>query len=263
MIGAMQTLGFNANEARAWVGLVKAHPATGYELAARTSVPRSAIYGVLKRLEASGLVHKVGDQPARFAPLPAERLLDLLETRFTRDLGTLRDALEELHIPHASAATWSVEGYDSILSEARTLIRRSERSVHASLWRREAVLLAPVIGEAVARGVDVLCFSFTDLPEGIGQVLSYGIPEPDLEPHWPHRLTLVADGRRALVGGGEPSKDTRAVVTDERPLVETAVSNLVLDVTLYGQRRGEDVGAVIEGLTRYLAPIDELLAAHS
>ena len=55
------------------------------------------------------------------------------------------------------------------------------------------------------------------------------------------------------MGGAEPTEDNRAVVTEEAPLIEVAISNLVLDLTLYGQRSGEDVGPIVYGLTRPFA----------
>jgi hypothetical protein len=38
-----------------------------------------------------------------------------------------------------------------------------------------------------------------------------------------------------------------------------AISNLVLDITLLGQRKGMDVSEVITGLTEYLAPLEEMV----
>ena len=70
----MKSLGFTATDAKAYLALVKNSPATGYELATRSGVPRSAIYGVLKRLEALGLVNPIQDKPVRYVPLAPERL---------------------------------------------------------------------------------------------------------------------------------------------------------------------------------------------
>ena len=70
--------------------------ATGYELAARGGVPRSAIYGVLKRLEQAGLVNAVRGKPARYIPLAPERLIEHLESRFSRDIKDFRDAVTQV-----------------------------------------------------------------------------------------------------------------------------------------------------------------------
>jgi hypothetical protein len=45
-------------------------------------------------------------------------------------------------------------------------------------------------------------------------------------------------------------------------LVEMAIANLVLDITLFSQREGIDVSDTVERLTQRLAPIDQLLSAR-
>jgi len=116
-----------------------------------------------------------------------------------------------------------------------------------------------VLERAVARGVDVVLFSFNTPPENVGEVLSYDIDEAELEAHWQHKLILICDHEKLLVGEAEPTEHNRSVVTDEPTLVEMAVSNLVLDVTLFGARKHRDVTSVVSRLTELLAPVDDLL----
>ena len=94
IVEAMKQLGFNASDARVYIALLKIHPATGYELATKSGVPRSAIYNVLHRLESMGLINSVQKKPAKFIPLSPERLFQLLESRFKQNLEALRVLLE-------------------------------------------------------------------------------------------------------------------------------------------------------------------------
>lgn len=261
IIEAMKALNFTLSDARAYVALLKEHPATGYELAARSGVPRSAIYTVLKRLVALGLINEIQQNPARFMPLPPDRLFELLESRFTRNLDGLRGSLAKLERPAADATTWTLIGYAAMLEQAETLIRNAQRSVHASIWLREVLALRPVLERAVERGVDVVLFSFNPLPEGVGEVLSYGIDAAELEGHWQHKIILICDHEQLLVGESEPTERNRSVATDEPTLVEMAVSNLVLDVTLFGERQHRDVSGPVTRMTVLLAPVEELLVA--
>lgn len=260
VIDAMQQLNFTVSDARAYVALLQGHPATGYELAARSGVPRSAIYNVLRRLQSLGLINEIQRKPAKFVPLSPDRLFELLESRFSRSLDSLRDSLDKFAAPTTEAATWSLQGYSAMLDQAEALIRSATRSVHASLWRREAVALHRVLSKATERGLDVVIFSFNELPEGTGDRFAYGVEEADLEQHWEHRVILVCDHERLLVGGAEQREGNRSVVTEEPTILEMAVNNLVLDVTLFGERRGVDVGGVVSRLTRHLAPVDDLIA---
>ncbi len=259
IVQAMQSLGFNASDARVYVALLKTSPATGYELATRSGVPRSAIYNVLHRLEDTGLVNAVQKKPAKFVPLPPDRLLELMQSRFRQDLSRLETSLERLESPSRESITWTIRGREAVIAQAESLIREAQHSVHASIWRREGESLQKPLEKAVQRGVGVLLFSFTDLGDLPGRLASYGIDETELEGHWSHRIILVADHKRLLVGGAENSEETRAVVTEESTLVEMAINNLILDLTLLSQRTGDDLSEVIRGLTEYVAPVEALI----
>jgi len=260
IVTAMKQLGFTANDARVYVALLKHHPGTGYELAARSGVPRSAIYTILRRLQGLGVVNAIGDKPARYVPLPPDRLLGLLESRFSRHRKQLESALDQLTAQTAEASTWTVEGYPAMLEQAQRLVDKAQRSVFISLWAREATALADSLRDAEARGVKVVLFSFTPVPTDVGRVLSYELPEEELGQHWPHRIILVADMTRLLAGGADDTEENRAVVTNEPALVEIAVSNLVLDITLLGERTQQQTTDVVSLLTERMAPVDELLA---
>ena len=259
IVRTMQELGFNASEGRAYIALLKNHPATGYEVSARSGVPRSAVYNVLRRLEVLGLVNSIQAKPARYVPLEPERLTKLLETRMAGTLDELRDSLGALVDQVAPSSTWSVQGYEAMIEQARNLIDGARCSVHASLWQREALLLEDALRAAVKRGVEVVLFSWNPLPEGTGRHFIYGIPEEELALYWRNRIIVLTDHQDALVGGAEDKPENRAVVTSEVSLLEMAASTLVLDITLYGERAGVDTHDVVTGLQNNPAPIDALI----
>lgn len=262
VVAVMKRFGYTGTDARTYIAVLRHHPATGYELAARGGVPRSAIYGVLKRLEQAGLVNAVRGKPARYIPLAPERLIEHLETRFSRDVTDFRDAVTQVSGPEITTLTWTVSGYESQLAEAERLIDNAEESIVCSVWRKEALQLQPAIARAIDRGVSVTTFSFTRLPENLGTVLSYGIEEEKLAAHWSRRVVVVADRSQLLVGEADGRQLDRAVVSEEMVLVEMAIANLVLDITLYAQREGVDVTDTVARLTQRLAPIDQLLSGR-
>jgi sugar-specific transcriptional regulator TrmB len=259
VVSALEQLGFSATDARVYVGLLQGHPATGYDLAKRTRVPRSAIYAVLSRLERAGLVRAVQATPAKYEPLPPQQLVAQLRDRHQETLDHLQEALARLDRSPQTSSLWATVGYDALLREADRLIRGSRTLVAASLWSREAEHLAPAFAAAADAGVEVVLFSFTPLPPIPGKLFSYGIAERDLEQYWPHKLILVSDHHRLLVGNAEESDSSRGTLTDEPVLVEMGLSTLVLDLTLCGQRMGvEPVSAIVQ-LTTHLAPLEQLL----
>ena len=258
IIAIMKRFGYTGSDARTYIALLRTHPATGYELAARGGVPRSAIYGVLKRLESAGLVNAIQGKPARYIPLQPDKLIQHLEGRFTQDVKDFREATAQISVPDTGALTWTVTGYDALMAEASRLIDAAEETVFCSLWRKEGDLLTTHFQDALSRGVDVTLFSFTPLKDGIGEVLSYGINEDELAAHWSSKLMLISDRGHLLVGATEGTQRDRAVVSEERLLVDMAIGNLVLDITLFGERNAMDTSGIVERLTQQLAPIESL-----
>lgn len=258
---ALCNLGFNRSAARLYLSLMERHPATGYELAARSGVPRAAIYHTLNTLEKEGLISRIQDNPARYEPLEPSRLADMLLARFKRHIDALREGLESMARPAPPAGTWNVVGYERLLEQAQLLIGSARKTLAVSGWRRELQALQPELKRAVQTGCDVVIFSFTAVPPDCGRAFSYDISEAELERHWPHKLILVADGEAALMGNASPDTENRAVLTRESALVEMAVSNIVMDLTLWGQRFQQDTTKVVSSLTSWLAPVEKLAQA--
>jgi sugar-specific transcriptional regulator TrmB len=90
LVAKMRELGFTANEAKAYLTLLRNNPATRYELSKSSGIPRSAIYDIISRLEHFGAVSAIFSEPEQYIPLPPEQLLTMLEKRFSASLNDLR-----------------------------------------------------------------------------------------------------------------------------------------------------------------------------
>lgn len=260
LVELMRELQFTATETRLYLALLAESPATGYELATRSGVPRSAIYSTLKKMEGRGIALPVQQNPARYSPLPPDQLCERLQQRYSSSIGELKAGFAAIPRAGGDAALWQVHGFAAVLDEAALQLAAATRSVHLSVWNREAAPLLPALEAAAARGVDVRVFGFTRLPETPVSVYSCGIEEEELERYWPHRLLLVVDRQVLLVGELNDPEKAYAVVTQEPAIVGMGANNLILDLTLFGQRFGVDVSQAIAGLQDQLAPIDALLA---
>lgn len=259
IIALMREIGFTSNEAKAYVALLKTQPATGYEVATRSGVPRSAIYNVLAKLKDAGIINAVHHKPARYIALPPAQLQKLMTDRFSSCLESLRGSLDEVVGSAEAAFLWQIHGYREVMDSARGLIERSTKQIALSIWGREAQELEDALQSAAGRGVAVVVFSLTDLPEITGTTFSYDINAAELEKHWGHKLILLIDNKMALVGTTE-LQSSQAIITEESAVVDMALNNLVLDITLFGQRKGMDVSHHITALQSRLAPIDELIS---
>ncbi len=242
----MAELGFTKYEARAYVSLLQHYPATRYELSKNSGVPRSAIYDVIRRLEAYGAVSALSTQPEKYVPLPPEEFLKMLEQRFKQKVEDFRKSLSEIKTDIEPGQLWNITGYDNLISKAREMIQDARQEIYLSVWRKEFNELQRELEEAVQRGVKVILFSFTELPR-LGLVYSYGLEEKELEKVWDHKIILVRDREELIMGEANRRMQCKTAWTKNKAIVQIAANHIVLDITLFGIRTGTDVrDAVLE-----------------
>jgi|SRR5579859_4814919 len=245
VVAALVALGFSLNESRAYRALLLESPATGYEVGVRAQIPRSAVYGVLRRLVAVGAARAIAGTPERFAAAPATEVLALLRKRFDGQATALEEAIHELDATPAAPDAYSVRGYDRILEEAERLIAGTQDRLVLSGWPREIEHLVPELKRAAKRRVYVVTFSHAELPKIPGEVFSYGLDQHALEDFWRHRLIVVADDARTLIAATESTDKDDGVVSQTPAIAEVATSQVALDITLLAQRQKRNVEPVM------------------
>ncbi|MFQ6618957.1 MAG: TrmB family transcriptional regulator, partial [Fidelibacterota bacterium] len=200
IVKKMKELGFTAYESKAYVTLWRLNPATGYELSRDSSVPRSAIYDVMKRLELIGLVSIVSTNPKRYIPLPPEKMFELLESRFQDKIKSLKKIMSNFEPSLEFGHLWNIQGYKNMIDRAKSLINRAQKEIYLSIWRREVLQLKEELEKARERGIKIVIFSFTEIPLKIGRVFSYDLDEKNLETIWDHKIIIVIDREELLMG---------------------------------------------------------------
>jgi len=245
VVPALVSLGFSLNESRAYAALLQESPATGYEVGVRAQIPRSAVYGVLRRLVKAGAARSIAGTPERFAPSPADDVVHLLRKRFDASVEQLETAIARIDTAPQVPDAFSVRGYDRILEEAERLIRGAEDRLVISGWPRELEALANELKRATKRKVYIVIFSHAELPQLPGELFSYGLREGDLEDFWKHRLVVVADDTKSLVGAAEKLPSDNAVLSETAAIAEIATSQIALDITLLCQRSGRSTESVM------------------
>jgi sugar-specific transcriptional regulator TrmB len=261
LIGALTQHGFSLNESRAYTALLSSGPSTGYEVGQRAQIPRSAVYGALRRLVSAGAARSIPGQPERFVAVPADALLSLLRDRFEASAKQLEAAVHSLDTEPPVPDAFSVHGYERVLEEARQLIQTAARTLVISAWPRELRELQAALCQAAARGVGIWVFSHAAIPEDVcGFHYSYGLEESDLEAFWKHRLFMVADDQRTLIGAAEGEDADNAVISETAAIAEIATSQIALDLTLLAQRAGYDTRELMaEILGDRVGRLDDLL----
>lgn len=261
VVPALVALGFSLNESRAYAALLQESPATGYEVGVRAQIPRSAVYGVLRRLVKAGAARSIAGTPERFAPAPADELLVMLRKRFDASTEQLEEAIRSLDTSPAAPDAFSVRGYQRVLEEAERLIRGAQQRLVISGWPREIEQLSGELKRASKRRVYIVVFSHAELPALPGEVFSYGLEEKGLEDFWKHRLTVVADDKKSLIGATEMNDADAGVVSETNAIAEIATSQIALDITLLSQRTNRDIeGVMAKMLGQRVGRLDTLLS---
>ena len=245
LVAALVALGFSLNESRAYRALLLESPATGYEVGVRAQIPRSAVYGVLRRLVVVGAARAIAGTPERFAAAPPQEVLTLLRKRFDGQAGALEVAIQSLDHAPAAPDAYSVRGYERILEEADRLIAGATERLVVAGWPREIERIAPELKRAGKRRVYIVVFSHAALPKLPGEIFSYGLDEHALEDFWKHRLIVVADDHRTLIAATETTDKDDGVVSETPAIAEVATSQIALDITLLAQRQKRNVEPVM------------------
>lgn len=257
----LTALGFSQYEARAYVGLLGGEPMTGYALANHTRIPQPKVYETLRRLEDKEAVVRVGDDPARYVAVPADRLVanlsESLRTRVAEAEQSLAD-LDRTQPEHPTHVLPAMSDWDTIVRRAEDMIGRAERHVYLSAHSHHLARFASAINAAQDRGVrfDVLCFGKARLSLRDGRVLQHASTEGVVYRHQEARhLALVADSHAVLWALAPNGDDWDAAVTTD-PLFVALVKGYVQH-DMYVQQMYADFPK--ELITRYGSGLQQLL----
>ena len=262
LIRALTEHGFSLNESRAYAALLQSGPSTGYEVGQKAQIPRSAVYGALRRLVAAGAARSIAGHPERFVAAPAKALLSLLRDRFDASALRLDEAVRSLDTDPPVPDAFSVHGYERVLEEAKALIESAKSQIVIGGWPRELSVLSEPLNAAVRRKVATYIFSHATIPSDVaGLHFSYGLNEVDLESFWKHRFVVVVDDQRTLIGATEGTDTDNAVVSETDAIAEITTSQIALDLTLLAQRASRDTSELMAAiLGDRVGRLDELFA---
>ena len=245
----IQELGFTSYEARAYVSLLEHNPATRYELSKNSGVPRSAIYGVIHKLEELGAVSLYSSEPEKYVALTPEQLFDLLNRQFSNKIEKAKKDLKDFEFQLIPDHLWNIVGYENMIIKSRELIQKAESTIYLSVWEREYNALKADLERAEKRGVEVCLYSFTELNCNPGlKYFIYGLDESELEKIWAHKIILISDKAELLMGEADKLQKKKTVWTTNRALIDIAMNHMILDITIYGMRMKKDVHFIVQSM---------------
>lgn len=232
IIEALEGLGFSMYEARAYIGLLKQNPVTGYQLSKVSGIPRSRIYETLDRLAARGYAISIQSDPVAFKPLAAKELLSQLQDKFDSTLSMLDKELSQFENDNRMESTWNLRGRDAILERARLMISRAEESVYLVGWADTLHALQPALEERVKKGCRVVVISCGDFSmDGVSQYRHAF--ESTLVDSCDNSLNVVVDGMEVLVGSVSPEDTCEAAWSRSPALIQITEDYIRHEVYLH------------------------------
>jgi len=260
-VGLLQKLGFGEYEAKAYAALLQRSPVNGYELSKQSGIPRANIYSVLGKLEERGAVLRVESGDAvRYAPVPPEELTRRLSARFQETLQVAERSLSEMAAPAEQEHIWSMQGYNTLLEHAATLVEGARQHILVAIWPEEARHLAGVLSRAEARGVAItsLCLAACSTECGgcRGHLYRYRVA-PEYRNRW---LLLIPDSAAMLAGEITADGAALGVRTRQRLLIDLAGwyirHSIVLAAVLadLGPRLGDSLSPQTHAILATLGP---------
>jgi sugar-specific transcriptional regulator TrmB len=202
LIESWVAFGFTEYEAKTYVSLLQLGPATGYQIAKASGVPRSMIYEVLNRLVGRGavLTQSLANQ-VRYAAVPPEQLAQRMQREMEDNLNALQRDLQSLSRPASDlGTTWNVTGRRNVLAFARQMIERGQREIALAVGDDDELdQLLPYLHEAQQRGLSLVIMSPVAYDTGAVPV-RVCLHGQALRQAAGHGFTLVVDAREALMG---------------------------------------------------------------
>lgn len=265
----LQELGFTDYEARVYVALLLASPATAYEISKSNGLPRPNVYSALEGLERKGAVQRVSKEPVRYVPVDPKELLERISRNVSHRCVSLRERLISLKPAQQTEYVWNVSGTDEAHSKIDELIAEARRHVwikayHAALEPHFASLEA-----AARRGVSVLLVLFGDKAqiegwrsitsavvyahEGDGTVVGLGR----------HLVTLTTDFKVALIANLKEQSGAYTRSSAVVNLADTMIRHEVYLAEIFGAF-GKDLerrfGRALSSLRKTYLPGEQMRA---
>ncbi|WII39898.1 TrmB family transcriptional regulator [Paenibacillus thiaminolyticus] len=230
----LQKLGFSPYECKAYIGLLKVHPITGYEISKRSGVPRSMIYEVLGKLMDKGAVHLVPSDPVKYSPVPSRELIDRLRNQFEQSFSFLEQKLSLLQRERDMDVIWHIRSDELVLNEMADMIGRAEDELWLSVWDPQVPVIQEAVETHLREGVQVFSVLFGAPEARIGTTFHHDYMPPEVvKDRAGGRLTIVSrDGEEVLIANFSGDAASWAVRTHDPVLVLVATEYIRHDIMI-------------------------------
>ncbi|AHC14443.1 TrmB family transcriptional regulator [Salinispira pacifica] len=232
IIRDLMDAGFIEYEAKVYLSLLQAHPASAYTISQNSGVPHSRVYDICRRLKKKGYAVSTGTNPETFSPLSPDELIDKIQRDNDTLTRKLNNSLHSISFSSDFDPVWNIQSREEALSKTREIIAQAKTSIYIGLWSEEFELLREELRKADQRGVDVFMLIYGHIDVDFGE--AYFHDRDHLEDIFDQgrSIDLAADREICLSGIlGEPGK-TEMVWTRNIGLVHSIEGYIIHDFYL-------------------------------
>ncbi|KGA96028.1 transcriptional regulator [Alkalihalobacillus alcalophilus ATCC 27647 = CGMCC 1.3604] len=228
----LQKLGFSKYECKAYIGLLRNSPVTGYEISKRSGVPRSMIYEVVGKLVDKGAVYTVPSDPVTYAPLPAKELLSRLRQNFDESFNFLEKQLESLETEQEVDVIRRISTDEHVLAEMLDMVSKAKDELWLSLWSPQVAPILEEVKNRIDEGLEVYSLIFGAPDTELGVTTHHDYMEPEIaEERVSGHLTIVArDQEEVLIANFAPDTSAWAIKSTDPALILVALEYIRHDM---------------------------------
>jgi len=239
LVDRFKKIGLSANEAKAYIALIKESPVTGYQLAKNCGIVRSMIYQVLGKLITKGGVTVTKSKTDLYFPIPPDEFLTRLEREYQDSSSYIKMELNKGFEEGFGDYFFNIQGRTNMVGKAVEMIIEAKKEIFISLGNAEFLEeIRRNLINAKKRGVRIVIFTFMKIEKEIGEVISYGIPEKTAMEIFPSdRVIISVDQHQVMIGQGAFIADTKTIWTKNKLLTSLVIEHIKHDIYLFRLRQ--------------------------
>ena len=232
-IESLRELGLSLYESRVYLGLLAHGTQNGNELSRTSNVPSSKVYWALDKLVARGIVNQVVRRNgAEYFAIAPEKLVERFRSQYGRAIDYLDKTLPSLADQQAVPDIVQIASTEAVIEHAKTILDGASTEVLISGWDESIGKIRDDLIAADVRGVRVFAMIYGELALPVGSWLRHSYQDTVASRIAGHMLTLVADGRNALIAHFPDNGKASAVHTENPVLCLVAEEYLRHDLIL-------------------------------